>query len=398
MNTAAAVKEELKAELTGLLYVFTRIIISNRSDKTYLYRKIEIRRVMIKDRECCQISCYTDKQVFQENTDVSMLMDKITEHFPEGLCQLNLFSVDREYSYRVTAKGRLLKNITKRRDTIRPAIEKAVAHNRTKNYILGENTIIPPLVDMGIFTKEGRVVKSMYDKYKQINRFVEMVDDILKNYKGEEINIIDFGCGKSYLTFILYYYLVELKHKRVNMTGLDLKPEVIEHCNEAARKYGYDGLRFELGDINGYHTDMRVDMVITLHACDTATDYALSNAVKWKAGYILSVPCCQHEVNAQMDAPGLAPMMKYGIIKERLSALATDAVRGELLEYMGYRTQLLEFVDMAHSPKNILIRAVRSEISEDRKKRALQGVKDMCGVMHIKPMLYNLLIGEEDEL
>lgn len=385
-------RQEIRQELTQTLANnIKRIIISNRVDG-YEYRKLDIRPVSIKGREQYQITCYTEKQAFQKNVDGIMLLGKLMEIFPDKLRQINIFTDGSEISYKVTGKGRLLKNVS--RNTADKNADKTGnvnTHNRTKNYLLKEGMVISPLIDMGVFTKDGRVVKSMYDKFKQINRFIEMVDDVLKDYSGDEINIIDFGCGKSYLTFIIYYYLVEMRGKKANITGLDLKADVIEKCSRAAEKYGYDGLHFEMGDINGYKSDMRVDMVVTLHACDTATDYALYNAVKWNAKYILSVPCCQHEVNTQIKSDTLAPMMKYGIIKERTAALATDALRGNMLEYHGYKTQLMEFVDMAHSPKNILIRAVKGNLSSDRRQRALDEAQEMCGFFDIEPSIYKLL-------
>lgn len=244
---------------------------------------------------------------------------------------------------------------------------------------------------MGVFTKEGKVVASMYDKYRQINRFIELVDDLLSDETKQLLHIIDFGCGKSYLTFILYYYLVEIKHKQVQITGLDLKEDVIKKCNATAAKYGYEGIHFELGDINGYHTDVPIDMVVSLHACDTATDYALYNAVTWNAKYIMSVPCCQHEVNGQIQSDDLAPIMEHGILKERFAALSTDAIRGSMLTYRGYRTQVMEFVDLAHSPKNLLIRAVKSNISKEKREEALLETERMCRILHIEPSIYKLL-------
>ena len=365
-----------------------RIVISNRGDVSYIYKKIDIRLVTIKGKQQYQISSYTDKQVFQSNIDKTLLPGKLMEIFPSKMKQMNIFTTEGEYSFKLSKKGKLLKSENKNNKTKLSMYE---GQNRVKNYILKEGIQCPPLVDMGIFTKDGKVVKSMYDKYKQINRFIEMVDDVLKDDNSEVLNIIDFGCGKSYLTFVLYYYLVEIKNKRTNIIGLDLKADVIDKCNKAAEKYGYDRLRFELGDINGYSSDMPVDMVVTLHACDTATDYALYNAVEWNAKYILSVPCCQHEVNKQIKSDSLAPIMKYGIIKERMSALVTDALRGNMLEYKGYKTQLLEFVDMVHSPKNILIRAVKGNVSGDKKQKALNEACAMCEELGIEPTIYKLL-------
>ncbi|MGN0435865.1 MAG: class I SAM-dependent methyltransferase [Wujia sp.] len=375
-----------------------KIVISNPKDREYKYRKIHVKRIELKGDKQYQFTCYTEKQAFQSNVTGALLIGKLLEYFPEHFVQMNIFTEDREIALKFTRKGKLLTN-SKKVDLKHSdeAIHNSATHNRTKKYILKEGMTIPPLVDMGIFTKEGKVVNKMYDKYKQINRFVELVHDVLKDYNKEEIRIIDFGCGKSYLTFVLYYYLTELLGKKVNITGLDLKEEVIQKCNETARRYGYDGLNFELGNINGYQNDKPVDMVVTLHACDTATDYALYNAVSWNATYILSVPCCQHEMNRYIESDVLAPLMKYGIIKERTAALMTDGIRGCMLEYRGYKTQLLEFVDIAHSPKNILIRAVKSNVSREKRERSINEAKNLCELVHYTPEIVGLLSNEKGE-
>ncbi len=343
--------------------------------------KIQIKRIRLKQGEAYQIEKFTKTQAFHVNIAVGDLQNVVLTYMKE-FRQMNAWCETMEYDVKLSKKEKLLIN---RRKAAHPV--QVDAHNKRKHYLLEEGKVVPALVDLGIFTKDGRVVHAMYDKYKQINRFLEMVDDVLKDYKKEELHIIDFGCGKSYLTFILYYYLTEVRHRKVYMTGLDLKQTVIDKCNETAAKYHYDDLHFELGDINGYQTEEPVDMVVTLHACDTATDYALFNAIGWNANIILSVPCCQHELNQQMESEALHGLLRYGIIKERTAALMTDAIRGELLECCGYRTQLLEFIDIAHSPKNILIRAVKTDVSEKKRQQAYCEVKNLMDTFGLQPTL-----------
>jgi len=359
-----------------------KLIISNPRKINRSYKKIEI----VQKGDYYQASQYTDKQVFHKNMSVSDLESSLIMWMKE-YSQLNAWGEKTAYELKISKKDKVFLH----RKTIKEAKEISQEHNRKKNYILKEGTVILPLVDMGIFTKSGQIVRSMYDKYKQINRFIEMIDDTVKDKTFTSLTVIDFGCGKSYLTFVLYYYFTEIKNIDVKIIGLDLKEEVIKNCNLAARKYGYAGLTFELGDINGYSCDFPVDMVITLHACDTATDYALYNAVRWGADMIFSVPCCQHELNRQIKSDEFSILTKYGIVKERFSALATDAIRGNILEFYGYSTQLLEFIDFSHTPKNILIRAVKNpNLSAGKKKQALEEIHRITEEFHLEPMLAKL--------
>ncbi len=365
-----------------------RFVISKPALKSQEYKKITAEEKGGK----WQISRFTEKQVFHENVEKSQFSEKLCLIIDGIYRQINAWSEDFEHIIMISKKGEISykRKALKNTDDIKTQPQNT--HNRKKKYIIEEGQNVAPLVDMGIFTKEGKIVNSMYDKYKQINRFLEILDDEIGERKAKTLNIIDFGCGKSYLTFIIYYYLTQIKKIEANVIGLDLKKDVIKKCNEAAEKYGYENLKFQVGDINGFKTPFKVDMVLTLHACDTATDYALYNAVSWGAKMIFSVPCCQHELNSQIATEKFSLLTRYGIIKERFSALSTDAIRGAMLEYSGYKTQLLEFVDLSHTPKNILIRAVkRGTTSVEHKEKMLVEAENLIDEFGFKPTIYKLL-------
>ena len=364
-----------------------KVVISNKLNKEVKYNKITINLKENNKGKFYQIEKFTDKQVFHENINVSIISDKVYECLENNYKQMTAWSNDYTYDMKISKKGKVF--LGKKKSDNSKLVKKG--HNKEKNYILKEGMIIEPLIDLGVFTKDGKVINSKYDKYKQINRFIEIIDDEIKKNDYKELTILDFGCGKSYLTFVLYYYFVKIKNIDVKMIGLDLKEDVIKKCNEIAKRYNYDNLHFELGDINGFKYNNKVDMVITLHACDTATDYALYNAIKWNSKMIFSVPCCQHEFNSQMKANELSILTKYGIVQERIAALMTDSVRANLLECVGYKTQLLEFIDIAHSPKNILIRTSKANISREKKEKSLNEVNNLINTFNFEPTLYNLL-------
>lgn len=359
-----------------------KLILSNPNSKEVKYHKI----VIEKKKGNYNVSKYNEKQVFHENVNCIDLSSFVMNLFNDYK-QINIFNNEEEFNVKVSKKGKIFIG----RSKITQHIKTTSTHNREKNYILKEGTIIPPLVDMGVFTKEGKVVNSMYDKYRQINRFIEIIDDSLKDKNLESINVIDFGCGKSYLTFVIYYYLVEIKKIKANIIGLDLKEDVIKNCNAVCKKYNYDGIRFELGDINGYKAPFDVDMVVTLHACDTATDFALYNAIKWNAKMIFSVPCCQHELNYQIKSDDFSILTRYGIVKERIAALFTDSIRCNLLSVMSYKVQLLEFIDFDHTPKNLLIRANLTNIPKEVKLSRLEEINKLNKEFNLDQTLYRLL-------
>ena len=381
--------EELKKALDEVFKDdIVKIVISNKLNKDVKYNKIAINLKESNKGKFYQIEKFTDKQVFHENIDLEFINAKVYEVLEGNYKQLSAWSNSVTYDMKISKKGKVFLG---KKKTDNSKLVNKKSHNKEKNYILKEGMIIEPLIDLGVFSKDGKVINSKYDKYKQINRFIEIIDDEIKKNEYKELTILDFGCGKSYLTFVLYYYFVKIKNINVKMIGLDLKEDVIKKCNEIAKRYNYDNLHFELGDINGFKYNNKVDMVITLHACDTATDYALYNAIKWNSKMILSVPCCQHEFNAQMKADSLSILTKYGIVQERVAALMTDSVRANLLECVGYKTQLLEFIDIAHSPKNILIRASKANISKEKKEKSLNEVNNLMNTFNFKPTLYNLL-------
>ena len=373
---------ELKEILKGIVSEDPVKLVLSKPAKNAQYKKISI----VKSSSGYRAESFTKKQAFHENIKCPELEEYLNNAAADFM-QINAWTDGTEHIVLVSKKG----NVSYKRKKSETEINTDTSHNRKKKYIIEEGTVVAPLVDMGIFTKEGRIVRTMYDKFRQINRFIELINDEIKDRNFKSINIIDFGCGKSYLTFIVYYYLTEIMHIDAHITGLDLKEDVIAECSAAAERYGYSGLKFEVGDINGYQCKEKPDMVISLHACDTATDYALYNAVQGGAKLIFSVPCCQHELNSQMKSDRFSLLTRYGIVKERTAALMTDAIRGNLLYYSGYGVQLLEFVDLSHTPKNILIRAVKKNIPEKERKRALEEARTLMDEFSFEPTLYRLL-------
>lgn len=378
-----------------------QIILSNSQNKEYAL-KIKIRPVMIKGELLFQETLYRGTQVFHENYPADSMQKRITmlmeDIFKQGEFQGRTLSATVLVSKKgkQTIKTRQMQGIKHPCQVQKNAItdgitpERDLSHNRIKQYILQEGKPVDFLVGLGVQTPEGKITKNRYDKFRQINRYLEFIEDVLDKLPTDRtLRIIDFGCGKSYLTFAMYYYLHVLQGRDIFVTGLDLKKDVIAHCNELAKKCGYDRLQFEVGDISTYHGSDKVDMVVSLHACDTATDYALEKAVKWGAEVIMAVPCCQHEVNRQIACKELQPLLKYGLIKERVSALITDAIRANLLEEQGYDTQILEFIDMEHTPKNLLIRAVKR--SGTVKMQQKNNVAEAMEFLHLEPTLKKLL-------
>ena len=365
---------------------FVSAVLSNPREKDGTV-KVKIRPVMKQDRLLFQCEEYRNNQAFHLNLEAEATSEYV-ENQMKVFKQMQMETRQFRYQVLVSKKGKM--TIQKRLQTAEVK-EVNYSHNRAKHYILEEGKTVPFLRDLGVMTKTGEIVRTKFDKFRQINRFLEFIEDILPQLpKDREVTILDFGCGKSYLTFAMYYYLHELNGYDIRIIGLDLKTDVIEACNQLAKKYGYKKLKFLEGNIADYTGSDEVDMVVTLHACDTATNFALAKAVGWKAKVILSVPCCQHELNGQMANEVLAPLFSYGLIKERMAALVTDSLRAEYLKREGDDTQILEFIDMEHTPKNILIRAVYTGKRGDNDEAICACEK----MLHVQPTLGKLLKGE----
>lgn len=367
-----------------------KIILSGKRRKDQAYRKICFSLLL--NEKTFFIERFTEKQVFHSRVDQINASDEIINAFND-FTQINAWSQSKEFTAKLSKKGKLMCG----EHPISTPPDVSSDQNRKKNYLIAEGVVIQPLVDMGVMTSDGKIKKQMFDKYKQINRFLEFIDDCIKDYdflshsSEDKFTIIDFGCGKSYLTFIIYYYFTEIKKIPIRLIGIDLKEDVIDFCSKLASKYGYDDIEFIFGDIRDYKADCKPDMIISLHACDTATDYALFNGITRGVKYILSVPCCQHELNKNADFGQMPIFDDDGILRERACSLITDGIRAKLLTACGYKTQLMEFVDLTHTPKNILIRAKLGELSADTKKAALETALNTLKLMNCQQTLYCLL-------
>ena len=330
-----------------------KIVFSSKRDKKSDISKVTLRPFKSKKGEMWQVEKIKGTQAFHENLTAKELLTKIEAELRHSFSQCCLTAEGTTLHYTIfpdKTKRKLTGNEIK--------VDEAKSHNKEKNYILRQGDNIPALVDLGVFTEDFRIIKSKYDKYKQINRFIEIVDDAFREFGKDEVTILDFGCGKSYLTFIIYHYFTVIKKVKATVIGYDLKEDVVKHCNAVAEKYGYERLKFYINDVTkGELFKGEVDMVITLHACDIATDFALYHAITNNVRHIFSVPCCQHEICSSITKGGdFDLLLEHGLIKERFSALLTDSIRADILKKCGYETDIIEFVDFAHSPKNLMLR------------------------------------------
>ena len=364
-------------ELAAALPTLSKAVFSQPTDKSAA-PKVELRPLILKGERVYQAERIENNKAFHQNLTEDALL-RWAEEGLEGKYRQALIVTETESRQYILKRDGSYKKTGGAAVVARPASTQG--HNREKDYILREGENIPALVDLGVFTRDFKIVRAKYDKFKQINRFVELVAQGVKDEEADTIRILDFGCGKSYLTFILYYYFAVRRGMKTEIIGYDLKADVVERCNEIAARYGYEGLRFEVADVTrDTLADTKIDMVVTLHACDTATDYALAYAINRKVKHIFSVPCCQHEVNLSIRKGGeLDLLLEHGIIKERVCALLTDSIRAAVLEDAGYAVDVIEFVDFEHSPKNLMLRAVHTGKKRSGSREKAEALREQYG-------------------
>ena len=348
---------------------------------------VNLRPIFLKKKLSYQVTTQHENKAHHQNFSSENMLSYILDVLLPNSSQSTFYTNDFDLIILKNKKG-LYKMIRK------PSSKDVVSHehNQPKNTILSPHAPCPFLTALGILKENGLLFPKKGNKFRQINRFLEVVKDVLPQIENlKKIQIVDFGCGKGYLTFALYHYLHEIKKLPVNLLGLDLKEDVIEDCNILARKLGYENLSFRVGDIQDFQPEEQIHMMVALHACNTATDFALAKAVEWRTWVILSAPCCQHELYNQIKNNDLEMLLQHGIIREKMASLATDAARADILQLMGYTTQILEFVDPEHTPKNLLIRATIGNTA-DKRNQAWKRYQACKAALHIQPMLEGLLV------
>lgn len=362
------------------------MVFSGKRKKSLEYNKVTFRPKKISGALMFQEEYTFEKKVMHRNLSGEDAFAEACRLAAEDFKQMNIFTLSEDIQV-------LASKPAKARITTKPATKgmPSLEHNKTKNYILADGEPCDFLMRLGVMDDRGKVVPKHYSKFRQINRYLEIVDDVFPYLpKDKTLKIIDFGCGKAYLTFALYYYLKVKQNRDVEIIGLDLKKDVIRFCSKIASDLHYDGLKFLMGDIADYTND-HADMVVTLHACDTATDYALINAVSWNTKVILSVPCCQHELFSQIKNDIHQPMLKYGILKDRLTEYLTDGLRGLKLESCGYDVAMIEFTSLEHTARNIMIKAVKSGSPDSaRAAKAQKEYEALRDFYQVKPTIEKL--------
>lgn len=378
---------EVKNELENIIDYnsIESIVLSNPiKKKEEHFVKVNVRAVIIKDKLNYQFSMLKNNKMFHKNVEPCNIINELTELMESNFKQCNI--VANKHLTLLMNKKKMF-TITGVKDNIN-SNQNIVSHNKQKNYILRDGQYIGWLYKLGVMDKDGVVVSHKQKKFRQINKFLEMLKDIEKNVPDNSI-IVDMGCGKSYLTFAIYHYFNVIKNKNVEIRGYDLKKDVVDNCNKLTKELGFDNLKFYCEDIADIENDdNRISMIITLHACDTATDYAIYHGIRWNCNVIMNVPCCQHELFHQMKNNEMSVLLNHGIIKERFAALLTDGIRARILEIMGYKADVIEFIDMEHTPKNIMIRSVKTNKKVDAKK--IDDLERIIKEYNIQPTLYKL--------